>query len=102
MLTEDEKTVMGKAIGAKPRAKSARLTVRVDLDRMMVYPEKGRKRTPIGVVTQYTRNEGARTPSGGKFTSLRLTVKITGDPTVWVGQFKAGEERIVKLRPMGK
>lgn len=83
----------------KARAKSARLTVRVDLDRMMVYPEKGAgSRTPIGVVTTYTRNEGARTPSGGKFTSLRLTVKITGDPTVWVGQFRAGETRIVKLR----
>ena len=48
-----------------------RRIVRVDLDTLSVYPLNGRgARTRIGSVTHYVENEGARTPSGGRFVSL--------------------------------
>lgn len=58
-------------------------------------------------VVEYVKNEGARTPTGGKFTSERVTVLINrkrpsqGRPAgreVWVGQIPKGS-RVVKLRP---
>lgn len=77
-------------------------TVRVDLDSLTVYPETGyrNRHNRIGVVQVYVKNEGARTPSGGKFISRRITVKLTGDDRRWVGQFRADETSRIKIRPL--
>lgn len=76
--------------------------IKVDLDTLTVYPETGNRvrANRIGIVQEYVTNEGARTPSGGKFTSRRITVKFTGDDRRWVGQFKADESTFVKVRPL--
>lgn len=83
-------------------SKSDSRTVKVDLDTFAVYPETGYRKSAnrIGTVLEYVKNEGARTPSGGKFTSHRITVKLTGDSRRWVGQFKTGETQFVKIRPL--
>ena len=83
-LTKEQKTAVGKAIGATAPKEKVRMMVRVDFFNMGVYD--GNRR--MGIVQSYTKNEGARTPTGGKFTSHRVTVKLTGDDRVWVGQFK--------------
>lgn len=76
--------------------------VRVDLDTHAVYPETGNRTRQrcIGVVQEYVRNEGARTPSGGKFISRRVTVKLRDDDRRWVGQFRADETSWIKIRPL--
>jgi|KBSSwiStaDraftv2_1062776.scaffolds.fasta_scaffold1326537_2 hypothetical protein len=81
-----------------------RRTVRVDTETFAVYPETGRRRYEdrIGTVVELVTNDGARTPSGGKFTSRRLTVRLRGDDRRWVGQFKNGEKTHVILRPLAR
>lgn len=76
--------------------------VRVDLDTLTVYPESGYRTVynRIGVVQEFVTNEGARTPSGGKFISRRITVKLRDDDRRWVGQFKADETSRIKIRPL--
>lgn len=84
-------------------AKSDRLNVKVDTDRMKVYSETTVRRTntnAIGQIVEYVVNEGCRTPSGGRFTSRRMTVRVTGDDRTWVGQMKAGALDMVRLRPL--
>lgn len=93
---------LGRAIGAQPKASKERRTVRVNTDTFAVYPLDGPRsdRTRIGQVVQYVRNDGARTPSGGRYVSRRVTVRLTGDSRRWVGQFKSGESEKVILRPL--
>ena len=86
-----------------------RRTVRVDLDTLTVYPSVGEGGKRIGIVREYARNEGARIRTSKKtsspFTSHRLTVKLTGDDRMWVGQIKNEEmekkttRKAVILRP---
>lgn len=78
--------------------------VRVNLETLAVWPEEGYRsqRNRIGTVLQHVTNDGARTPTGGKFVSRRITVKLDGDETRWVGQFKSGETERVKIRPLAK
>lgn len=77
-------------------------TVKVDLATFDVYPQSGNRTAGnrIGTILEYVENQGARTPSGGKFTSRRITVKLTGDERRWVGQFKADETSMIKIRPL--
>lgn len=99
MSTPTTMNDLGVAIGATTKPTKERRTVRVDLNKFFVYTETGRK--PIGIVTRYVENTGARTPSGGKYVSRRLTVRFPDDERQWVGQFKSGEHRFVILRPIG-
>lgn len=103
-LSEKDKAAVGQAIGATAPEKKERRTVRVNLDTFAVYPETGHRNAAnrIGTVVHYVVNEGARTPSKGKYTSRRLTVRLTGDDRKWVGQFKSGETETVILRPLPK
>jgi hypothetical protein len=84
------------------RPTEERRTVRVDTETFAVYPETGPRTyaTRIGAVVQYVTNDGARTPSGGKFTSRRVTVRLWGDDRRWVGQFKNDEKVLVILRTL--
>lgn len=102
MTTTPTMDDLGRAIGAQPKTKGERRTVRVNLDTFAVYPLDGyrNERNRIGSVVQYVRNDGARTPSGGRYTSRRITVRLTGDSRRWVGTFKSGEKEIVRLRPL--
>ena len=106
MLTEDQKTAVGEAIGAAPKQEKERRTVRVDISTMSVYAGKNGPRRRIGVVTEYVENNGARirTKRGvsSPFVSRRLTARLTGDPRKWVGQFKKDEKTVVILRPLEK
>lgn len=78
-----------------------RRTVRVDTATMTVYPLNGRgARTRIGTVLEYVENEANRTPTGGKFTSRRISVSLKGDSRKWVGQFRKDETNRVILRPL--
>lgn len=77
-----------------------RRTVRVNADTLEVYPEQGRRQR-IGYVTEFVTNTGARTPSGGRYISRRLTVRFPDDTRRWVGQFKSAEKERVILRPLG-
>jgi len=79
-----------------------RQTVRVDTETFAVYPETGPRTydTRIGAVVQYVTNDGARTPSGGKYISRRVTVRLSGDDRRWVGQFKNDEKTLIVLRPL--
>lgn len=77
-----------------------RRTVRIDLDTFAVYQGANGPRRRIGTVTHYVENDGARTPSGGRFQSRRLTVKFPNDDRKWVGQFRNGEKTVVQLRPL--
>lgn len=104
-LSNEEKTAVGLALGATPTTppeEKERRTVRVDLETFAVYLPMG-NRIPanrIGWVVHYVVNDGARTPSKGKYTSRRLTVRLTGDNRKWVGQFRNGEKTTVILRPL--
>ena len=84
---------------AESKAEKERRTVRVDMYTFAVYPEKG-PRNRIGMVLRYVENDGARTPTGGKFQARRLTVRLQGDDRDWVGQFKNGENKKIILRPL--
>ena len=101
-MTSDEKTAVGEAIGATPTPVKERRTVRVDTKTFAVYQHKNGPRKRIGTVTHYVVNEANRTPTGGRYTSRRLTVRLTGDPRDWVGQFKKDEKTVVILRPLVK
>lgn len=79
-----------------------RVTVRVDTTTFAVYQGTNGPRKRIGTVLHYVENDGARTPSGGKFQSRRLTVRLSGDDRDWVGQFKSDEKTVVILRPLEK
>lgn len=92
---------LGVAIGALPKQEKERLTVRADVETFAVYPEKG-PRHRIGTVLQYVVNDACRTPTGGKFQSRRLTVRLRGDDRDWVGQFRKGEKTVVILRPLNR
>lgn len=89
---------------SQSQSQSDRKTVRVDLNTLQVYPATGSgKYGRIGIVTEYVTNDGSRTPSGGKFESHRITVKLIGDDTRWVGQISNEElaktgRKTVKLR----
>lgn len=99
-LTETEKTAVGKAIGASRKPSKERITVRVDLSKMAVYQGERGPRKRIGTVIRHVENEANRTPTGGRYTSRRLTVRLTGDERDWIGQFKKDEHTVVILRPL--
>jgi hypothetical protein len=98
-LTNDEKTAVGQAIQAAPKPSKERITVRVDTTTFAVYQGKNGPRRRIGTVTHYVKNEANRTPTGGRYTSRRLTVRLRGDDRDWVGQFKKDEKIVVILHP---
>ncbi len=102
MLTETEKTAVGEAIGASPKPEKERITVRVDIPTMAVYKGTNGPRKRIGTVVRFVENEANRTPTGGRYTSRRLTVRLRGDDRDWVGQFKKDEHTVVILRPLEK
>lgn len=80
--------------------KADRLEVRFDPTSLTIWPADVKRRTATNrlraTITQYVENTGARTPSGGKFTSQRFTAMIDGRK--WFGQTKNGTD-IVRLRP---
>lgn len=98
---------LGVAIGALPKKEKERRTVRVDLSRMTVYPPTGRLNR-IGSILRYTERQGARTPTGGKYTAHRLTVRLRDNDRDWVGQISNAElqrknpRKTVILRPLGE
>lgn len=104
-LSDEEKTAVGEAIGATPTEKERR-TVQVDLNTLGVYPETGHRTATrrIGTIISHTINDGSRirTKRGvsSPFVSHRLTVRFSGDPRKWVGQFKKDEKTTVILRPL--
>lgn len=82
-----------------PKSKQ-RLVIRFDPTTQKVYREGTKNRAEGNrlqgaTVTHMVINEGARTPTGGVFTSTRFTVKY--DNRTWVGQTKGGTD-IVRLR----
>jgi len=93
---------LGVAIGATPKPSKERMTVRVDLSTFAVFKGTNGPRKRIGTVVRYVENGANRTPTGGRYTSRRLTVRLTGDDRDWVGQFKNGEYKVVILRPLEK
>lgn len=97
-----KRTRSRKKVASIPTPTEERRTVRVDTDTFAVYPETGPRTygNRIGAVVQYVTNDGARTPTGGKFTSRRVTVRLWGDERRWVGQFRNGEKTIVILRTL--
>lgn len=101
-LTKEQKTAVGEAIGATPTPVKERITVRVDTETFAVYHGKNGPRRRIGTVLHYVENGANRTPTGGKYTSRRLTVRLQGDDRDWVGQFRKDEKSTVILRPLDK
>lgn len=107
-LSEKDKAAVGQAIGATAPEKKERRIVQVDLNTLGVYPETGHRTATrrIGTIISYTINDGARirTSRGmsSPFVSRRLTVRFSGDPRRWVGQFKKDETETVILRPLPK
>ena len=97
-LSEDQKTAVGEAIGASPKPSKERREVRVELDNMGVYTPTGRRK--IGWVLRHVKNEANRTPTGGRYTSRRITVRFKDDLRDWVGQFKKDEYKRVILHPL--
>ena len=98
---------LGEAIGALPKQEKERRAVRVNLSTFAVYGgTKGPLGNRIGSVLRYTERQGARTPTGGKYTAHRLTVRLRGDVHEWVGQVSKVEmdrkstHKVVNLRPM--
>ena len=90
---------LGKAIGAKP--KGERPTVRIPAvtsgtEDMRVYLAQNGPRVKFGHLLEYVEAPG-KTPTGGRFTSRRVTVKRV-DGTTWVGQYKNGATTVI-LRP---
>jgi len=83
----------------KIRECKERKTVRVDLATFAVYQGTNGPRKRIGTVLRYVENQANRTPTGGRYVSRRLTVRLTGDDRDWVGQFKKDETKVVILRP---
>ena len=106
MMSEQDKNAVGKAIGALPKEEKERRTVRVDVATMAVYPPAGEGASRIGSILTYVERQGARTPTGGVFTSHRLTVRLRGDDRDWVGQISKEElnrkngRKTVILRPL--
>ena len=97
---------LGEAIGALPKEEKERRRVRVDTATMTVYPPAGYGLHRIGTVLCYTERQGARTPTGGKYTAHRLTVRLRDDPRDWIGQISKAEmdrkspRKTVTLRPL--
>lgn len=93
---------LGIAIGALPKTAKERRVVRVDLENFKVIPSTSRGTHRIGTVVRYVVNEANRTPTGGRYTSRRITVKFLDDNREWVGQFKKDEDKTVILRPLNR
>lgn len=74
-----------------------RLVVRFDQERMRVYRAdlKYRKPLPGATLLHYVETP-ATTPTGGRYTARRLTVR-TADGRKWVGTLKNGTD-VVRLR----
>lgn len=81
-------------------APEERLEVRFDPDKMAFWPADAKRKTStnrLKVTVLHYREAPSITPTGGKFTSRRFTVR-TPDGKRWVGQTKNGTD-IVRLRP---
>lgn len=87
---------------SEERPQDERRHVRVDLSTFAVYHGLNGPKRRVGTITRYVVNEAGRTPTGGRFTAHRLTVKFTGEDSEWVGQLRKGETRKVILRPLIK
>lgn len=83
-----------------PNSDSDRLELIFDPEQMAFWPTGTKRKTKTNripaTVLHYVDNPGARTPTGGKFRSIRFTVNIDGRK--WVGQVKKDTD-IVRLRP---
>lgn len=124
-LTTEEKTAVGRAIGAEDKRVyghiqsvngqvevqftqdgaliegSQRLTIRVDTETLNLYrvPPSGKRsstRLKGAVVLQYVERP-AQTPSGGRYTARRMTIR-TADGSRWVGTMRKDSD-IVRFRP---
>ena len=100
MRTKPGKDYVPQSVLTGPKSKQ-RLVIRFDPATQNIYREGTKNRTDGNrlrgaVVTHMVINEGARTPTGGLFTSIRFTVNYNG--MKWVGQTKKGTD-IVRLRP---
>jgi hypothetical protein len=87
---------LGRTIGA---AEKVRPVVAIDIPTMNVYSTTPTGRVSVkrfGRLLEYVERPN-RTPSGGRYTSRRVTVR-RDDGTRWVGQFKNGAETVI-LRP---
>lgn len=74
-----------------------RMIVRFDPNTLSVYRGDAKRKTRNGIlkgatVTNFVVREGARTPTGGTFTSRRMTIRYQGN--VWYGQMKNGTDRV--------
>ena len=76
-----------------------RLVVRFDPETQTFYPgDVQRRRKPLkATLLHFVDNPANRTPTGGRFRSVRFTVRIDGRK--WVGQMKNGTD-VVRLRPI--
>jgi hypothetical protein len=101
---EDALTALGEAIGATPKPPTPakeRHTVRIPAvtsqsEDMRVYLAQRGPRVQFGFLLEYVEKP-SKTPTGGRFTSRRVTVKRT-DGTIWVGQYKKDATTVI-LRP---
>lgn len=81
---------------AEPTKKD-RLVVKVHFDeKEMPYCTLPTGKVRFGVITHYVEKP-SQTPSGGKFTSRRFTLRAPGGRR-WYGQMKKGSD-LVTLRP---
>ena len=53
---------------------------------------------PLGVVVERVKNNGARTPTNGKYSSDRMTVNVPGDGTWYANGPKDGTGNVIVLR----
>jgi hypothetical protein len=109
-LNAEQKRDFVKLFGIDPSERKDRLTVRfsVLLDgngkgepRFELYKGDSKRNTPGNrlegaTVTRYIVDEGARTPTGGKYTRRGITVR-TRDGRTWYGTIRKDSD-VVKLR----
>lgn len=79
--------------------KNDRLEIRFDPETLNMWPVTAKRRTNtnrINAVVLHYREAPSFTPTGGRFTSRRFTVR-TADGRKWFGQTKNGTD-VVRLR----
>jgi hypothetical protein len=97
-------TDLGNLLISVSESPDDRLIIRFDPRTHKIYRGDSKYRTAGTILrgatlVQYVENPGNRTPTGGKFTSRRMTITYLGRR--WVGQMKKGTD-VVRLRPAPK
>ena len=99
-MSPTEEKVATELFGTGEVERKDRLVIRFDTENHKILKPSGR-RTPLhGAVLLHYTETPAKTPSGGRYTARRLTVR-TADGKRWVGSMKNGTD-VVRLRPEPK